>query len=66
MQRISGTVELFPEHNRMPGISNQKSETDAALDLIKAISNPAPAAPFVSIGDSKLQEISQLWDIFKK
>ena len=43
---ITDTVGFFPEHNKMPGISNQEESTNAALYLIEAISNPFPTAPF--------------------
>ena len=64
---ISDSVEFLPEHNKIPGISNQEATTNVALDLIEAIYNPSPKAPFASyIGAFKLQEMSQLLGIFKQ
>ena len=65
-EHIADTVEFPPEHNKIPGVSNQESATNAALDLIEYIPYQAPTAPFASIGDSKLQSISKLSDILKK
>ena len=59
-------MEFLPEHNKIPGVPNQETATNAALGLIEAISKPAPTAPFESIGANKLQGISNLADIFKQ
>ena len=61
--RYSG---IFPEKNKMPGISNQESATNAVLYLIDVISNPATIAPFVYIGSRKLQSIRNLAGILKQ
>ena len=63
---MSYTVEFYPEHNKMPGISNKEAATNAALNMIEAIYNPVPTAPFTSIRDAKLQAISKLAYIFKQ
>ena len=60
--RYSG---IFPEKNKMPGISNQDAATNAVIDPIEAISNQYPTAPFTSIRDEKLQAIRKLVDIIK-
>ena len=65
-ERISDTIELPPEHNKMSGISDQEASTNAALDLIEYISNPSPKYLFASIGYEKLEAISRLLDIFKQ
>ena len=65
-ERISDTIELPPEHNKMSGISDQEASTNAALDLIEYISNPPPTSPFSSVRAVKLQAIRKLVDIFKK
>ena len=63
-EHISDTVKLLPEYNKITGVSNKEAATNAALDLIEAIENLAPTAPFSYIGDIKLQAISKLADIF--
>ena len=65
-KRITDTVLFLPDHNKMPGVSNQESSTNMALDLIEAIKNPAPTAPCASIWSRKLQVIINLADIFKQ
>ena len=65
-EHIADTVEFPPEHNKIPGLSNQEAETNAVLDLIEFITNQSPTAPFASIWDRKLQAIRKFSDIFKQ
>ena len=57
---------FFPEHNKIPGVSKKEAATNAAIYLIEAIVNPAPACPFASIWDITLKVIRYLADIFKQ
>jgi hypothetical protein len=64
-ERIAKTVEFFPLHCAMPRTSSADAATQAARALIDALKNPAPAAPFATLGQSQLQAIQQLADIFQ-
>ena len=57
---IADTVGFFSEQNKTIGVSNQEAATNAELYLIEAIAKPSPTASFLSIGDRKLQKISNL------
>jgi hypothetical protein len=48
--RVSDTVDFFPAHVPKPQTSSANKALDAARDLIHALENPAPAAPFIKIG----------------
>jgi hypothetical protein len=52
--RMADTVEFFPTTCTMPAPSSADAALEAATDLITALQNPAPAAPFVPIGDNQL------------
>ena len=62
-EHIAYAVEFPTEHHKMPVISNQKSETNTALDLIESIANQSPTATFAFTGlpDYKL---SVIWQIY--
>jgi hypothetical protein len=62
--RIFDTVELFPSKLSMPKTSSKDLASIAALELSRALQNPAPAAPFSHIGTEHLQALRQLSDIF--
>jgi hypothetical protein len=62
---IAKTVEFFPHNCAMPKTSSADAATQAALNLIHALENPSPAAPFVALGDDQLHAISKLADIFR-
>jgi hypothetical protein len=64
-ERIAKTVEFFPHNCAMPKTSSADAATQAALDLIAALQNPTPAAPFATIGDEQLNAIRQLAAIFQ-
>ena len=66
MEHIADTLDFFPEHNKIPVISNQDELTNEALDMIEAISKPYPTAPFVSIGADKIQAIRKMAYILKQ
>jgi hypothetical protein len=63
--RISDTVDFFPAHVPKPQTSSADRALDAAQDLIHALQNPAPAAPFIEIGHQQTQALRRLADIFK-
>jgi hypothetical protein len=50
-ERIIDTVEFFPANIRMPHMSSADNATTAAKELTHALLNPAPAAPFATIGN---------------
>ena len=48
----------------MPFRSSAENATIAATELIHALCNPAPAAPYAHIGDAQMQALDQLAEIF--
>ena len=56
---------IFPHHSTMPALSSADAATAAATALTHALANPAPAAPFVKLGDAQLEAIKQLSSIFE-
>jgi hypothetical protein len=64
-ERIAKTVEFFPHNCPMPKTSSADAATQAARDLISALQNPAPAAPFATLGNEQLHAIRKLADIFQ-
>jgi hypothetical protein len=52
-QRTADTVEFFPTNVSMPKTSSSDRATFAALDLVDALQNPAPAAPFPNFGQAQ-------------
>jgi hypothetical protein len=64
-EQTCGTVEFFPEHCPMPRLSSTDTIAKSALDLIEALRNPAPAAPFAKLGDERLAALQQLATIFR-
>ena len=62
----SDTVEFFPHNSKMPFRSSTENVTVAATELINALKNPAPAAPFAHIGDKQMEALDQLANIFKQ
>ena len=59
------TVEFLPHNCKMPFRSSAENATIAATELIHALRNPAPAAPYAHIGDVQLQALDQLAEIFQ-
>jgi hypothetical protein len=62
--RIADMVEFFPSKITMPKLSSQDAASQAAQDLIQALQNPAPAAPFHPLGAAHLTALHQLAAIF--
>lgn len=50
----------------MPFRSSSENATVAATELIHALKNPAPAAPFTTVGDKQMEALNQLATIFKQ
>jgi hypothetical protein len=63
--RISDTVEFFPKHCKVPGLSSADAATIAELDLTNALANPTPTIPFKQPGTDRMQEIKKLAAIFE-
>jgi hypothetical protein len=64
-ERTCGTVAFFPEHCPIPCLSSTDTIAKSALDLIEALRNPVPAAPFAKLGDERLAALQQLTAIFR-
>jgi hypothetical protein len=62
--RIGGTVEFFPTHCAMPHTSSADHAIRAAVDLISALQNPAPASALAPVGLLQLQALQTLADVF--
>jgi hypothetical protein len=63
---IVDTVEFFPQHVKMPHLSSQEMDTQAARELTFTLCNPAPAAPFAHIGHKQHASLARLANIFKE
>ena len=59
------TVEFLLHNPNIPFRSSAENTTKAATELIHALQNPAPAAPYVHIGDAQMQALDQLAEIFQ-
>jgi hypothetical protein len=64
-ERISDTVDFFPKHCKVPGLSSADTATMAALDLTHALKNPAPTTPFKQLCTDRMQAIKKLAAIFE-
>jgi hypothetical protein len=64
--RISDTVEFFPQHCKVPGISSANAATIAAANLTHALQNPTPTTPFKQPGTERMQAIKNLAPVFKE
>ena len=60
------TVEFLPYNSKMPFRYSAENATIAAIELIHVLRNPAPAAPYVHIGDAQMQALEQLAEIFQR
>ena len=63
---IQTQSSFFSHNSKMPFISLMENETIAAIELIHALRNPEPAAPYAHIGDAQVQELEQLADSFQR
>jgi hypothetical protein len=64
-ERISDTVEFFPKHCKVPGLSSADAATIATLDLKNALANPTPITPLKQPVTNRMQEIKKLAAIFE-
>ena len=62
----SDTVEFFPHNSKMPFRSSTENATIAATELIHALRNPSPAAPYAHIGDAQIAALTTLAEIFQR
>jgi hypothetical protein len=58
-ERISDTVDFFPKHCKVSGLSSADAATIAALDLMNALTDPTPITPFKQPGTDRMQEIKK-------
>jgi hypothetical protein len=65
-ERISDTVEFFPQHGKVPGISSADATTIAAANITHALQNPTPTPPFQQPGTERMQAIQNLAAIFEE
>eukprot|EP00957_Ditylum_brightwellii_P037559 2840607-Ditylum_brightwellii.AAC.1 len=49
----------------MPKATSKDAATHATLDLIHALQNPVPAAPFSQVGQKQMDALRKLADIFQ-
>ena len=59
-------VKFLLHNSKMPFRSLTENATIAATELIHALRNPAPAAPYALIGDAQMQELDQLAKFFQR
>jgi hypothetical protein len=64
--RIVDTMELFPQHVKMPHLSSQEMAIQAARELTFALRNPAPAAPFARLSHQQHEASANIANIFKE
>ena len=62
----SDYVEFSPQNTPLPYNYSSENVIIAAHKLDHALQNPAPQAPFSNIGDSQMEVIEKLSDIFSK
>ena len=61
----SDTVEFLPHNSKKLFQSSAENATIAATELIHALHNPAPAAPYAHIGDAQMQALDKLSESFQ-
>jgi hypothetical protein len=65
-EHIIDTLEFFPQHCKVPGISSADAVTIAAADLTHALQNPTPTTPFKQPGTERMKAIKKLAAIFEE
>jgi hypothetical protein len=63
-ERVAKNVEFFPATSNMPRTSSADLAALATQNLVQALQNPAPAAPFALLGNQQQQALEQLAKIF--
>jgi hypothetical protein len=61
--RIVDTLELFPHNYQMPQLSSNDRLLMAAKNMMDALQNPHPDAPFASVGDDTMDTMDALADL---
>jgi hypothetical protein len=64
-ERITDTIEFFPEHTSLPFMNSNDIAIKAANELITTLQNPLPATPFAQVGNQQLEALQQLAELFK-
>jgi hypothetical protein len=64
-ERIVETLEFFPHNYQMPQLSSTDRLLMAAKEMMDALQNPHPDAPFASVGDDTIEALEDLAAIFK-
>jgi hypothetical protein len=62
---MSDTVEFFPKHCKVTGLSSADAAIIAVLDLTNALAHPIPITPFKQPGTNRMQEIKKLAATFE-
>ena len=63
-ERIVRTVEFFSHNTNMPATSSADNAAEATRMLAESLLNPAPASPFLLLGNKQMWAIRQLADLF--
>lgn len=63
-ERITDTVEFFPNNYNMPKFSSTDAIIKASRDMVKALREPHPATPFNNFGDKQFAALESLAEIF--
>ena len=63
-ERVGDTVEFFPHQCPMPKLSSADLATKAAIELLNALHNPMPAAPFAPLNATTMEGITRISEIF--
>jgi hypothetical protein len=65
-ERITDTVEFFPQYTTVPHMTTDKIAIQAAEDLIAAINQPITKMPISPIGDKQMKAIRQISDLYQQ
>jgi hypothetical protein len=64
--RIVDTLDFFPQHVKMLHLSSHEMAIQAARELMFALRNPEPVAPFARLGYQQHEALARLAKIFKE
>ena len=65
-ERITDTVEFFPQRTPVPYTTPTDVAIRATNDLIRVLENPTPSTPFAHVGHNQMEAIQLIADIFQK
>jgi hypothetical protein len=65
-ERITDTVEFFPQHTTVPSMTTDKIAIQAASDLIAAINQPTANTTMAPIGDKQMEAIRQIAILYQQ